>query len=498
MKRKQDSQRETLTPEERERRRRRRLRQKRRRRRRTISLAVLLGLIFIAVLVVSKTFFDRQAEKEKMRRIKEQEIAAEEARIQELKASIVKADQMAKSYDYDGAIALLQQQENYEGNTDIVNAIAKYTVGKTYLEAKDPTKVPHIFFHSLIVDTGRAFDTAKWGEEEVGGINAWMTTVDEFDKIIQQLYDNGYVLVRMRDLVTQTTDENGTVHLKQNGSLMLPADKKPLVLSIDDWSYYHNYEGRGYGDKAVLDSNGEVKVHYTAADGKEDVGDYDVVPRLNAFCKKHPDFSYKGARGIAAMTGYNGVFGYRTDVAYQTGERLGQDQKDWLDRHPDFNYDQEVAEAKKIAEAVKASGWEFASHTWGHLSVTGKSVEELKADNDRWVNTVEPIVGKVDTIIFAHGNDIADWHDYDPAKNALFAYYKSAGYNFYANVDASSKTWEQIRDSYFRQGRIDCDGIQMWRAKSGQAKTNVFEDLFDVNAVFSPDRPTPVSATGKA
>lgn len=487
-----------LSPEEEERRRRRRKWKKRRQRRRVLGLVAALLFLFIVIMVVALTVFNQRVKREKVRKAQEAQIEEEEKELRERKTAIKRADQLAEVYDYDGAIALLQKQKNYDSDSNVINAIAKYTAAKSTLEAKDPTKVPHIFFHSLIVDTNRAFDTSKWGKNEVAGINAWMTTVDEFDKIMQQLYDNGYVLVKMRDLVTQTKDDDGTVHFKPNTKLMLPADKKPIVLSIDDWSYYHSYEGRGYGDKAVLDKNGDVKVHYTDANGKEYVGDYDVVPRLNDFVKKHPDFSYKGARGIAAMTGYNGVFGYRTDTDYKTRENLTDDQKEWLKKHPDFDYDQEVADAKKIAAAVKKSGWEFASHTWGHLSVTNKTVAELKTDNEKWVKTVKPIVGPVDTIIFAHGNDIGDWHDYNAATNPVYAYYKSAGYNFYANVDASSEYWIQIRDAYVRQGRIDCDGLQMYRALSGEAKKNVFENLFDVKSVFSSARPTPVSATGKS
>lgn len=487
-----------VSPEDGDRVKRKEKREKRKRSRRVLSLIAALLFLFLIVMIVAFTEYNQQVKRNRVREAREQEIEQEEQELKERKKAISEAEKLTESYDYDGAIALLQKQENYDSDSTIVNAIAKYTAAKATLEAKDPTKVPHIFFHSLIVDTNRAFDTNKWGAEEVAGINAWMTTVDEFDKIIQQLYDNGYVLVKMRDLVTQTKDDDGTVHFQKNTQLLLPADKKPLVLSIDDWSYYHSYEGRGYGDKAVLDKNGDVKVHYTDADGKGHVGDYDVVPRLNDFVKKHPDFSYKGARGIAAMTGYNGVFGYRTDSDYKTKENLTDDQKEWLDKHPDFDYDKEVADAKKIAAAVKKSGWEFASHTWGHLSVTNKSVDTLKTDNERWVATVEPIVGPVDTIIFAHGNDIGDWHDYDAATNPIYAYYKSAGYNFYANVDASNEYWIQIRDAYVRQGRIDCDGLQMWRALSGEAKKNVFENLFDVKSVFSSARPTPVSATGKS
>ncbi len=487
-----------LTPEEREMRRRRKLRKQRERRRRIILTSLTLAVLFIALVTVALTIFRQNERKQKARTEKEQQIAREEREIEARHEAIDEAEKLAVGYDYDGAISLLMEQKNYDTDTDLVNAIAKYTAAKSTLEAKDPNQVPHIFFHSLIVDTDRAFNVSKWGEDDVAGINAWMTTTDEFDKIMQQMYDNGWVLIRMRDLVTETKDEDGTVHFTPNKSLMLPADKKPFVLSIDDWSYYHSYDDRGYGDKVVLDQNGDVKVHYVDAQGNEDVGDYDVVPRLNTFCKEHPDFAYKGARGTAALTGYNGVFGYRTDVAYKTGERLGADQKAWLEAHPDFNWDEEVKEATKIANAVKATGWEFASHTWGHLSVTGKSADALAIDHEKWKNTVENIVGPVDTIIFAHGNDIGDWHDYDAATNPLYAYYKSQGFNFYANVDASSEAWVQIRDGYVRQGRIDCDGLQMWRAKSGQAKKNVFAQLFDVNSVFSSARPTPVSATGKS
>lgn len=306
------------------------------------------------------------------------------------------------------------------------------------------------------------------------------------------------MLVKARDLVTEYKGEDGYVHFKKSSSLRLPPDKKPLVLSVDDWSYYHTYTGKGFADKAMLDSQGNVKVQYTDADGNASVGDYDVVPRLNTFIASHPDFSYKGARGLIAMTGYNGVFGYRTDTAYRTGENLDEDQKKWLEEHPDFSWDQDVADAKKIADAVKKEGWEFACHTWGHLSVTGKSVETLKTDQGKWQATVANITGQTDTIIFAHGNDIGNWKPYDMSTNPVFAYYKNAGYNYYMNVDASQKHWVQINDLSFRQGRIDCDGLQMWRALSGSAKINVFEDLFDVKSVFSSARPTPVTAEGKA
>lgn len=59
------------------------------------------------------------------------------------------------------------------------------------------------------------------------------------------------------------------------------------------------------------------------------------------------DASYHGAKGMIALTGYDGILGYRTDIAYKTHENLTADQQAWLDAHPDFNWDDECAEAKE-------------------------------------------------------------------------------------------------------------------------------------------------------
>ena len=99
------------------------------------------------------------------------------------------------------------------------------------------------------------------------------------------------------------------------------------------------------------------------------------------------------------MTGYNGVLGYRTDSAYKTGENLQDDQKKFLEDHPDFDYDQDVKDATKVADAMKAEGWEFASHTWGHMNATERSAEDLKTDDEKWKANVAPILGDTDMII---------------------------------------------------------------------------------------------------
>lgn len=395
---------------------------------------------------------------------------------------IAQADALAMTYDYDGAISLLQNTEGAATDPDMIAKISEYTEAKNACVKVDITQVTHVFYHSLVVDPQKAFFQDN---DQTEGFCEWMTTVDEFNRITQQMYDNGYVLVALKDLVTQTVDENGTVHFTP-GDIYLPEGKKPYVLSLDDLSYYHSYDGRGIASKMVLDENGKPTCEYIQDDGTVVTGAYDCVPLLDQFLEEHPDAAYHGAKGTIALTGYNGILGYRTDSAYKTRENLSEDQVKWLEEHPDFDWEKECEEAKKVAEAIKADGWTFASHTWGHIKIGDASLEHIQTDTERWLQDVAPLIGGSDTIIFAHGQDLADWHDYQ-ADNEKFNYLKSKGFNIYCNVD-STQYFVQCRDNYLRMGRRNLDGYRLYQdAINGGTRTS---DLFDAASVWDSRRPT--------
>ena len=411
----------------------------------------------------------------------ETEDTAAEPQANDKTAAMEEAAYLAATYDYDGAIEKLNSVEGAAEDSEIAAKIAEYQSIKDSCVPVNMNEVTHIFYHSLVVDPERGFA----GDDSLAaGFKQWMTTVDEFNKITQAMYDNGYVLVRLRDLVTQTTDANGNVHFVPNTELKLPQGKKAFVMSMDDLSYYHSYDGRGIASKLVLDENGKPTCEYVQADGTTVTGAYDYIPLLDQFIAEHPDASYKGAKGMIALTGYNGILGYRTDIAYKTRENLTSDQQVWLDAHPDFNWDNECAEAKKVADAIKADGWEFASHTWGHIRIGDASLERIQTDTEKWRTYVEPLVGPTDTIIFAHGQDLSDWHDYS-GENEKFNYLKSQGYNFYCNVD-STQYFLQIRDNYVRQGRRNLDGYRLWNDVHGEK--NRTSDLFDASQILDPRR----------
>lgn len=482
-----------LSDEELERRREARLRRMRRRRKRVIRNRIILGCVMAAILlalvigVSSCVLKDKKkttsgggnpasqtASVQESGTAQDGEQESEDSQTAE-PSVLDQAKLFAAQYDYDKAIELLKNDPEYGNSQEMQAAVQEFEETKATCKAWPIEEVTHVFYHTLIVDPARAFD----GDYKADGYNQVMTTIDEFNKITQSMYDKGYVMVSIYDMAT--VNEDGTM---KEGEILLPPGKIPFVLSQDDVSYYHYMDGDGYASKLIVDEEGKVRNEYIEADGSVSVGDYDMVPLIDRFVEEHPDFSYRGAKGIIALTGYNGILGYRTDISYETRpDDLDEDKVKWLEAHPEFNLEEERAKAKKVADTMKENGWLFASHTWGHQNVAEAPLEKLQADTQKFKENVDPLIGGTDIIIFAFGADLTQVEDYSGDK---FEFFKNQGYNYYCNVD-SSKYFVQLRDRYLRMGRRNLDGYRMYY------NPELVEDLFDASAVFDPSRPTPVA-----
>jgi len=403
---------------------------------------------------------------------------------QKKQEAIAEAELLAAGYAYDEAVAKLKTIEGYEKDQKVQQKIADIEAEKATCVPVKLEEVTHIFYHTLVVDPDRAFANQDTDPQAVGN-NQWMTTIDEFNAITQEMYDRGFVLVSIHDLYDVTTDENGK-EVWTPAEILLPPGKKAFVLSLDDLSYYHSYDNYGYATKLIIDENGDVMNEYTDAQGKTTIGAYDCVPLLDQFVEEHPDASYKGAKGIIALTGYNGVLGYRTDKTYNLSDPdCDRHQKAWIQAHPDFTLENEREEAKKVADAMKANGWEFASHTWGHVRVGDRSLASLKVDTQKWKENVEPIVGATDTIIFAHGQDLQGPGAYS-AGNEKYQYFREQGYRIFCNVD-STQYQTFLGEDYLRQGRRNLDGYRIYKCAIG-AQDKV-SDLFDAAKIMDKKRP---------
>lgn len=381
---------------------------------------------------------------------------------------IAKADRLAAMYDYDGAVALLKELPEFTSDSGLQKKADEYRDKKAECVSYPLEKVTHIFFHTLVKDTDKCFD----GDYKSGDYNQVMTTIDEFKKIMESMYEKGYVLVSLRDMAEMQKDENGNeVMVKKE--ILLPEGKKAFVLSQDDVSYYEYMQGDGFATRLLVDEeSGKIKNEYKNDDGTIEIGDYDVLPILDSFIEEHPDFSYHGAKGILALTGYNGVLGYRTDPDYKATP-----EKTYFG-----DYEKDVAMAKEVAQAIRDDGWEFASHSYGHKDLGKISWDAFKRDTDKWEDTVESVIGETDIIIYPFGADVGDWHEYSGER---YEYLKQVGFDYFCNVD-SNQYWVQITGNYLRQGRRNLDGYRMYY------NPEKLEDLFDAKAVFDPARPTPV------
>ena len=329
---------------------------------------------------------------------------------------LAEADIIAAGYDYDRAIELLQSSE-FASEPSVTEAIASYEATRASLVKAKIGEVTHIFFHSIVMDNSKAFD----GDSDMDGYNQVMTTASEFEKILQTMYDKGYVLVRMHDLAYETTDENGNSVMKP-GTILLPEGKIPFVMSQDDVCYYPYMNGDGFATRMIVGEDGKPTCEMKIDEDTTLVGSYDLVPLLEDFIQEHPDFSYKGARAVIAFTGYEGILGYRTSDKYANSE----------------TYEQDRQEAARVAQCLKDNGWELASHSWGHLMMGEIEMDRFRTDTDKWEEQVDSLIGPIDIILYPFGNDINDWHPYT-FENERFSYLYHAGFRYFCNVEGHNR-----------------------------------------------------------
>jgi len=295
-----------------------------------------------------------------------------------------------------------------------------------------PTPIPeeiydgtiyHIFFHALIAFPEISYKSGNSPLDED------CITPTEFKRVLEQLYENGYALIDINETYKVLAD--GSVKTK---AVSVPVGKKPLIISVDDMVYDSKKMGTGMVDKLILDENGKVATYTKHSDGSEVISyDNEIVPILEAFIEEHPDFSIRGARGIFAMTGFAGVFGYRTD-------RLSDNQVT------------EIEAVMPIVEAVKSSGWTFASHGYGHRHSAKISDSLFLDDTQKWRKEVENIVGSTQIYVYPYG-------EYVTAHGTKYQIMQEYGFKVMCGVDSTQK-WEEQGDGLFMT-RLAIDGYSL-------------------------------------
>ena len=431
-----------------------------------VCLSVVLILSFV-IGSVSNVIDQRQAEKDKQQAALQESENAAIQQEEEYERLLKEAEVLAAGYDYEGAITLL---DSFSGDIaqyqDMVAKRSEYANAQVSLvEHKDPSLIPNLSFHVLMADPERAFSDT---DDLAGSYNKNFVTVNEFTKILQQLYDNGFVLVDFDSFCVAATGVDGSVQYYVD-PIYLPSGKKPVMLTQTMVNYFEymidsngdhiaDAGGDGFASKLVV-QNGSIEAEYVDMNSETHIGNYDFVPILEDFIAEHPDFSYRGARATLAVTGSQGIFGYRCNTSYVSNVSQSY-------------YDEQVAGAKEIVQALRDKGYTLACFSYDNKDYRQLTAAQITADLQQWTTQIVPIIGEVDTFVFARASNIQDYTG--AAFNVMF----TSGFRKF--VSNGTSPWAEVNSTYIRQNRLMVTGQNMvWYSKQ-------FTDLglFDPNLVL--------------
>ncbi len=341
-----------------------------------------------------------------------------------------------------------------------MSAYNEYQQADAALVNWSAAQVPNLSFHVLIADPNRAFPDGELGS----AYRRNFITTTEFSNILDQLYANGYILVDLDDLYTTEFSETTGRDVYKELTLRLPAGKKPIMITEVNASYYTymvdsdgdnlpDAGGDGFASNLSYDGT-DFYNEIVHADGTADRGAYDMVPILEAFIARHPDFSYRGARATIAFTGSDGILGHRT--------KDSQEAKD---------------AARQVADGLRAHGYKLACYTYDNVDYDKKTATQIQTDLQLWTAYVTTVIGKIDILAFARDSDIGDTNAYDGSK---FTVLHNAGYRYFMGV--SSSPWNQVGELYVRHNRLMITGENLANHPDWYA------GIFDAASVMDPAR----------
>ena len=431
---------------------------------------IILGLALVLVLSFVIGSMSNAIDNAQQQRLEEQHRAEQEALAAEQLATegvmlLERAEAYAKSYDYEEAIKVL---DSYVGemSQEMTAKRAEYVNARSALvEHQDPTLIPNLSFHVLIADMNRAIADKEYG----GSYNRNFVSTAEFEKILNQLYLNNYVLVNFENFVG-TGSMDGTSQVYDEMSIWLPEGKKPVMITETMVNYFGymvdpnedgvpDSNGGGFAHRLVVDDNGDIKAEFVDENNVTQVGDYDLVPILEKFIAEHPDFSYRGARATLAVCGHEGIFGYRIQ-----SESIANKGNDY--------YNEQVVGATKVVEALRNKGYRLACYTFENKDYSNMSADQVNQDIQKWKSQIAPVIGEIDTIVFARGKDIGDY------TGGKFEVLHANGFRYM--LKSGETPYTEINNTYVRQTRLMVTGENM------VAKSSMFTDtgLFDPNTIL--------------
>lgn len=277
-------------------------------------------------------------------------------------------------------------------------------------------------------------------------------TTFEFEKILQSLYKNNYILVNIFDILET---KNNEVKIDTNS---LPKHKKPIVLSFENVTYKSNYQNHGEIDKIIIDRNNKIAT-YTTKKSIQDRIQYDneFLVILENFISTYPDFSFGNAKGLIFFSGEHGLLGYNTN------------QKNASSRY-------EIERVTEIVEVLRNNGWVFGCNNYKYSSDIQKSLLEFKKELSLWQKEILPIIKTTPLYSFPKG-------ELDTTKLEELS---SNNFNIFFYDDYESKI--NTTNNHVLISKIPINGESLRNKQSELSK------FFDCNSVYDTEhRLTPLT-----
>ena len=262
--------------------------------------------------------------------------------------------------------------------------------------------IEHLSFNTLIHFPEKAL---QQNNENSTLIDETKITPYEFKKILQQLYSNNYILIKMKDLFKI---ENNTIITTP---LLIPKNKKPLILSFENVTYKSTFKTNGEIDKIIIDNDGKFATYSTKQNIQNRIAyDNEFLPILEEFIHNNPDFSISNAKGIIFLTVNNGILGYHINP------------KNNSSRH----------DQKRITELIRrltVCGWEFGSNNYEYTLDSSLSEMQFTKNINLWNKYLTPIIDSSIYYSSPYGKNI-DHNQLEILKNNNF---KVFFYNDFSN-----------------------------------------------------------------
>jgi peptidoglycan/xylan/chitin deacetylase (PgdA/CDA1 family) len=159
-----------------------------------------------------------------------------------------------------------------------------------------------------------------------------------------------------------------------------------------------------------------------------------------------------GAKGVLAITGYEGLLGYHHLRRPRQREQV-----------------------RALAARLKATGWTFASHTYGHIDLSTDSAATIARDTRRWKKLAVPLIGTTDLLVYPFGARPTD---------VGIGLLRRAGFHIQFDIDIRPRRIH--RDGVVVMSRLHIDGF-------GFQASQRMRQLFSVRRVLDPLRPWPLT-----